>query len=91
MSREHSYLEFRFDDKRIERALALEVYSVDYEGQELPKGHYMVAGGSQPHFCVTVSGVDCDCQDFIWGDNRLCKHLIAALIQEKDPLILGVL
>jgi hypothetical protein len=91
MSREHSYLEFRFDDKRLNRALDLIVETMDYEGQDLPPGHYMVTGGRQPHFCHTSPHIECDCQDFVWGDHRLCKHLIAALLAEKDPLILGVL
>jgi len=91
MSREHSYLEFRFDDKRVEKALGLSVHLVDYEGVELPEGHYMVIGGKQPHFCHTSPHLDCDCQDFVWGNDRLCKHLIAALLLEKDPLILGAL
>ena len=33
--------------------------------------------------------MDCDCNDYAWGTDRLCKHLIAALRYEKDALILS--
>lgn len=87
MSKSYGYLEYRFDEDRAKRAQELMVLSVDSEGVTLPEHHYMVLGGNQPHYVTTKPSPDCDCHDFSWGHDRLCKHLVAALWQEGDQHI----
>lgn len=82
------FMEFRYDEGRLQRSYDIVILSVDTDGEELPEGHYLAIGGSPtPHYCQTKPYVDCDCHDFAWGTDRLCKHLIAALRYEKEPLI----
>lgn len=81
-------MEFTFDHGRLERSKDLVVLNIDTEGRHLEPHHYFVFGGSPSgHYCHTKPHVDCDCHDFAWGNDRLCKHLIAALSCEKDPII----
>ena len=87
MSNNYGYLEYRFDEDRARRAQELTVLSVDSEGVTLPDHHYMVLGGNQPHYITTKPSPDCDCHDFSWGHDRLCKHLIAGLWKEGDQHI----
>jgi len=82
-------LEFRFDEGRLQRSYDIVILSVDVNGEALPDRHYLALGGSSAsHYCQTKPYADCDCSDFAWGTDRLCKHLIAALRYEKDSLIL---
>jgi len=87
---DYGYLEYRFDRDRVERSKELTVMDIDAEGVELPERHYMVVGGNQPHYVVTKPHPDCDCHDFSWGHDRLCKHLIAALYHEGDNHISNI-
>lgn len=84
---DYRYLEYRFDADRVERAKELQVLTQDADGVLLADHHYMVAGGNEPHYVMTKPHPDCDCHDFSWGHDRLCKHLIAALYHEGDQHI----
>ena len=87
---ELKYMEFRYDPGRLERSRDIVILSIDTDGEELPEGHYLAIGGSpQPHYASTKPYLDCDCNDFAWGTDRLCKHLIAALRYEKDSVIMS--
>jgi predicted kinase len=82
------YMEFRYDEGRLQRSRDVIILSIDTDGEEMPEGHYLAISGSQPHYCITLPYMDCDCNDFAWGTDRLCKHLIAALRYEKNASIL---
>lgn len=84
------YMEFRYDEGRLQRSHDIVILSIDTDGEELPERHYVAIGGSpNPHYCHTKPYIDCDCNDYAWGTDRLCKHLIAALRYEGDALILS--
>ena len=89
----YSYMEFRFDQGRVERAKRLVVVSVDAELRPLPDSHYMVVGTEKEsvHYCMTKPHLDCDCEDFAMGHDRLCKHLIATLLFEQEPILMGAM
>lgn len=55
----------------------LEVSVFDERGDLLPKGHYYVTGGQEPHY-VCLTDLTCDCADHLWRDT-LCKHIKACL------------
>lgn len=85
---EYRYLEFEFDKGRLERSKDVAIIEVDGDGHPLPDYHYAAFGGSpQLHYCHTKPHFSCDCPDFEWGnETRLCKHLIAALVYERDEV-----
>lgn len=87
----YSYMEFKFDQGRVDRARKLQVVSVDAELEVLPDFHYMVVGIAKEsvHYCHTKPHIDCDCEDFALGHDRLCKHLLAALLFEKEPIFMA--
>lgn len=85
---QYRYMEFRFDQGRLDRAQDIVVVSVDEGLQHLPEHHYMAVGGESHHYLHTKPHLDCDCRDFSVGFDRLCKHLIAALQYEKDPVFM---
>jgi len=73
------------DGSRLERSLALEVEAVGNR-------RYRVAGGSEPHWVdLHSSGIPrCDCGDHLWRE-RICKHILAALLREGDERVLRAL
>ncbi|HEU0013418.1 MAG TPA: hypothetical protein VFQ45_07025 [Longimicrobium sp.] len=70
------------EEGRLERCLDLQV-------RRLGGGRYFVSGGYEPHY------VDlrppwlprCDCGDHLWRE-RVCKHILAALLREGDELVI---
>ena len=88
MKEDYGYMEFRFDQGRLDLSKEITIVSVDIEGQPLPESHYMAFGSKVHHYCFTKPHLECDCNDFVWGGEvRLCKHLIAALVKEEDVLM----
>jgi hypothetical protein len=71
------------DAARAERSLSLAVHP---QGG----GHYRVTGGEEAHE-VNLRDVMvplCDCGDHAWR-NKMCKHIVAALVVLGDPRALG--
>jgi uncharacterized Zn finger protein len=67
---------------RLERGLGLEAAAV---GQ----GRYRVSGGAETHW-VDLRSTNvprCDCGDHLWRE-RICKHILAALLREGDERVL---
>ena len=85
----YRYLEFEFDQGRLDRSHDIAIVNIDIDGVTLPDNHYMAFGGSsKPHYCHTQPHIECDCPDSEWGgETRLCKHLIAALREERDEVL----
>lgn len=71
------------DLKRLERGLSL-------EGRALGDGRYRVEGGQEPHWVDlrTPNYPRCDCGDYLWRE-QVCKHILAALLREGDPSVIG--
>ena len=67
---------------RLERGVSL-------EAQRVGPGRYRVRGGSEEHWVDLRSPYHprCDCGDHLWRD-RVCKHILAALLREGDPLVI---
>jgi hypothetical protein len=70
------------DMARLERGLGLEAARVG-------PGRYRVVGGSEPHWVDlhTRNQPRCDCGDHLWRE-RICKHILAALLREGDERVL---
>jgi hypothetical protein len=73
------------DLDRLERSLAL-------HGERVAHGRYRVTGGDQEHWVdlYTTSHPRCDCGDHLWRD-RVCKHILAALLREGNERVLSAL
>ena len=73
------------DLRRLERSLGLRV-------QAAGRGRYRVSGGAELHWVDLYSAQHprCDCGDHLWRD-RICKHILAALLREGDERVLGSL
>lgn len=73
------------DLDRLERGLALHAARVG-------DGRYRVTGGSGDHWVdlFTAAHPRCDCGDHVWRD-RVCKHILAALLREGDERVVGAL
>ena len=73
------------DLSRLERGVELEVTAVG-------PGRYAVRGGSEPHWVDlrTPNQPRCDCGDHLWRE-RVCKHILAALLREGDERVLRAL
>lgn len=73
------------DLDRLERSLGL-------VGERVGTGRYRVAGGAQIHWVdlYTTSMPRCDCGDHLWRD-RICKHILAALLREGDERVIAAL
>jgi hypothetical protein len=73
------------DLARLERSLHLSAFRVD-------AGRYRIGGGAQTHWVdlYTTSIPRCDCGDHLWRD-RICKHILAALLREGDERVLSAL
>lgn len=73
------------DLDRLERSLGL-------EGERVGHGRYRVTGGSQLHWVDLYSTAHprCDCGDHLWRE-RICKHILAALLREGNDRVVGAL
>ena len=73
------------DLDRLERGLEL-------VGERVGVGRYRVAGGAQVHWVdlYTTSIPRCDCGDHLWRE-RICKHILAALLREGDERVVASL
>lgn len=70
------------DPDRLTRALSLEL-------ERIGPGQYHIHGGREPQH-VDLRSPDiprCSCGDFAFRD-RVCKHLLRAMIEESDPRVL---
>lgn len=86
MSETYRYMDFWFDDGRLKRSEDIKIISLSDGGRILDERYYLAL--SDNHHYVTIHPhLDCDCDDFAWGPDRLCKHLIAALRFEGDKLL----
>lgn len=67
---------------RLERGVSLTAVRV-------ARGRYRVSGGSEEHWVdlATVNQPRCDCGDHLWRE-RVCKHILAALLREGDPEVI---
>jgi hypothetical protein len=70
---------------RLERCLGLEAVRVG-------PGLYRVAGGRDTHWVDlrSLRVPRCDCGDHLWRE-RVCKHILAALLREGDEHVLRAL
>lgn len=73
------------DLDRLERSLTLRVTRVG-------DGRYEVAGDGHSHWVDLQSPNQprCDCGDHLWRD-RVCKHMLAALLREGNERVLRAL
>lgn len=73
------------DLDRLERGIGLRV-------QPAGRGRYRVTGGSETHWVDLYSAQHprCDCGDHLWRE-RICKHILAALLREGDERVLASL
>lgn len=73
------------DLDRLERSLAL-------VGERVAAGRYRVFGGDHEHWVdlSTRTHPRCDCGDHLWRD-RICKHILAALLREGNERVLRAL
>ena len=73
------------DLSRLERSLAL-------RGERVADGRYRVTGGGREHWVdlITAAHPRCDCGDHIWRE-RICKHILAALLREGNEHVLEAL
>ncbi len=70
---------------RLERSLEL-------HGLRIGPGRYRITGGTQTHWVdlYTTNFPRCDCGDHLWRE-RICKHVLAALLREGDERVLAAL
>ena len=73
------------DSERLERSLQL-------AGERVGSGRYRVTGGAHDHWVdlYTTSHPRCDCGDHLWRE-RLCKHILAALLREGNDRVVAAL
>ena len=73
------------DLERLERSLGL-------RGERVGDGRYRLTGGDQDHWVdlYTTSTPRCDCGDHLWRE-RICKHILAALLREGNERVIGAL
>jgi hypothetical protein len=73
------------DLARLERSLHLRV-------RPAGRGRYRVSGGADTHWVDlhTARQPRCDCGDHLWRD-RVCKHILAALLREGDERVVHAL
>ncbi|HEY0035791.1 MAG TPA: SWIM zinc finger family protein [Longimicrobium sp.] len=67
---------------RLERCLGL-------AAERVGPGRYRVVGGTEPHWVDLRSRrvPRCDCGDHLWRE-RVCKHILAALLREGDERVI---
>jgi hypothetical protein len=73
------------DIARLERGLAL-------KGRRVGEGRYHFTGGAQEHWVdlYTSDHPRCDCGDHLWRE-RVCKHILAALLREGNERVVRAL
>jgi hypothetical protein len=73
------------DLDRLERSLEL-------NGEPVGPGRYLITGGTQAHWVdlYTTHLPRCDCGDHLWRE-RICKHILAALLREGEPRVIVAL
>ena len=73
------------DITRLERSLSL-------KGERVGDGRYHFSGGAHDHWVdlYTTGHPRCDCGDHLWRD-RICKHILAALIREGNERVVRAL
>jgi hypothetical protein len=73
------------DVNRLERSLSL-------KGSRIGEGIYHFTGGTQDHWVdlYTTQHPRCDCGDHLWRE-RICKHILAALIREGNERVVRAL
>jgi SWIM zinc finger len=66
--------------------------SLDLHGERVGPGRYHVTGGNGDHWVdlYTTSHPRCDCGDHVWRD-RICKHILAALLREGNDRVVVAL
>ena len=66
--------------------------SLDLVGERIGHGRYRVSGGSQTHWVDLYSTAHprCDCGDHLWRE-RICKHILAALLREGNDRVVAAL
>lgn len=70
---------------RLERGVTL-------VAERTERGRYVVRGGREEHWVdlTTPNTPRCDCGDHLWRD-RVCKHILAALLREGDEEVITAL
>ncbi|HKT60686.1 MAG TPA: hypothetical protein VJQ46_11595 [Gemmatimonadales bacterium] len=73
------------DLDRLERSLGL-------HAMRTGAGRFRVDGGAHTHWVdlYTTDLPRCDCADHLWRE-RVCKHILAALLREGDEHVLTAL
>jgi len=73
------------DSDRLERSLGL-------HAERLSPGRFRIEGGEHTHWVdlYTADLPRCDCADHLWRE-RICKHILAALLREGDDQVLAAL
>lgn len=73
------------DLDRLERSVML-------RAEPVGMGRYRIYGGTHDHWVdlYTVNHPRCDCGDHLWRE-RVCKHILAALLREGNPLVVSAL
>lgn len=71
---------------RLSRGAALPV-------RQVGPGRYVVAGSRAPWFVDVTVDPPCDCPDLYYRGSAVgyCKHAIAALLQEREPMLMQAL
>ena len=66
--------------------------SLQLRGERVGRGRYRVVGGHTDHWVdlYTTSHPRCDCGDHLWRE-RICKHILAALLREGDERVVSAL
>jgi hypothetical protein len=73
------------DFDRLERSLGL-------RAERIGPGRFRIHGGAHSHWVdlYTADLPRCDCADHLWRE-RICKHILAALLREGDERVLAAL
>lgn len=73
------------DFDRLERSLAR-------PAERIGPGRFRVGAGEHTHWVdlYTTDLPRCDCADHLWRE-RVCKHILAALLREGDEQVLSAL
>src|SRR3954468_8692156 len=73
------------DLDRLERSLGL-------RGERVGAGRYRITGGTHVHWVdlYTTGHPRCDCGDHLWRE-RICKHILAALLREGNERVVRAL
>jgi hypothetical protein len=66
--------------------------SLHLRGHRVGVGRYRVSGGSHEHWVDLYSSSHprCDCGDHLWRE-RVCKHILAALLREGNERVVSAL